>query len=106
MMLVVLVRRLKDDKTYDDFRQAWLPEEGFGVPVRVISGQRIDDAREIITVGMADIEPGEVEGFLEGVTESEKRRHDRLSEVVEPEMTRAVYIQVGDDDLSREPPAA
>jgi hypothetical protein len=30
----------------------------------------------------------------------EARRHERIAEVIEPEMTRAFYVQVADDDLS------
>ena len=106
MLFLVVTRRLKDDKTYDDFRKAWLPEEGFGIPVRVMSGQRIDDAREIVTVASADIEPGEVEDFVDRITESEQRRHAGIAEVVEPETSRALYLHLGDDDLSTEPPAS
>jgi hypothetical protein len=43
MVLAVFVRRLSEGKTYADFRKAWLAEKGFGVPTRVVSGQRLDD---------------------------------------------------------------
>jgi hypothetical protein len=105
MLFLVVTRRLKEDKTYDDFRDAWIPEEGFGISIRVMSGQRIDDAREIVTVAFADIEPGEVEDFVERITESERHRHARISEVVEPETSRVLYLHVAEDDLSAEPPA-
>ncbi|HEY2217055.1 MAG TPA: hypothetical protein VGH21_06140 [Solirubrobacteraceae bacterium] len=32
MIVSVLIRRLREGKTYADFRAAWLPEKGFGVP--------------------------------------------------------------------------
>jgi hypothetical protein len=41
-----------------------------------------------------------LEGFLERAAPEEARRHDRIAEVIEPEMTRAFYVQVADDDLS------
>jgi hypothetical protein len=104
MLFLVVTRRLKDDKTYDDFREAWIPDEGFGIPVRVMSGQRIDDAREIVTVAFTDIEPADVEDFVDRITESELRRHARISEVVEPETSRALYLHVAEDDLSAGPP--
>ena len=43
MVLAVFVRRLREGKTYADFRKAWLAEKGLGVPTRLVSGQRLDD---------------------------------------------------------------
>jgi hypothetical protein len=39
----VLVRRLQEGQTYEDFREAWLPDQGFGFPMRVISAVRAED---------------------------------------------------------------
>jgi hypothetical protein len=100
MVLAVFVRRLREGKTYDDFRAAWLAEKGFGVPTRVVSGQRLDDDREIITIGFVDVDPEDLAAGMEGVADQEQVRHDRIDEVIEPEMTRVFYAQVGDDDLS------
>jgi hypothetical protein len=100
MMIAVLVRRLREGKTYEDFRQAWEREEGFGVPTRVVTGQGIEDSREIVTIGFTDIAPSEVEGFLERAAPIERARHERIAEVIEPEMTRSFYVQIADDDLT------
>ena len=100
MVISILMRRLRDGKTLEDFRAAWQREGGFGVPTRVVTGQSLDDPREIVTIGFTDIELDEIEGFLERTAPEEARRHDRIAEVIEPEMTRAFYVQVGDDDLS------
>ena len=100
MVISILMRRLRDGKTLEDFRAAWQREGGFGVPTRVVTGQGLDDPREIVTIGFTDIELDEIEGFLERTAPEEARRHDRIAEVIEPEMTRAFYVQMGDDDLS------
>ena len=100
MIISVLVRRLRDGKTYEDFREAWAREQGFGVPTRVVTGQGLDDPREIVTIGFTDIERSEIEGFLERTAPIERARHDRIAEVVEPEMTRSFYLQIADDDLT------
>ena len=100
MVLAVLVRRLREGKTYADFREAWKADKGFGVPTRVVSGQRLDDDREIITIGFVDVAPELLEAGFARVADQEQVRHDRIDAVVEPEMTRAFYQQVGDDDLS------
>jgi len=70
------------------------------VPTRVVSGQRLDDEREIITIGFVDVAPEDLRAGFERVAEQEQVRHDRIDEDVEPEMTRTFYLQVGDDDLS------
>jgi hypothetical protein len=125
MIVSILVRRLRDGKTYEDFREAWLPEKGFGWPTRVVTAQRMDDPREIVTIGFSDISPEEGEALLAQVgldSSGEKRgdteerkpddehlgevadeqlaRRSRISEVIEPEMTRAFYVQVAEDDLT------
>ena len=53
-----------------------------------------------MTIGFTDIELDEIEAFLQRTAPEEARRHDRIAEVIEPESTRAFYVQVADDDLS------
>jgi hypothetical protein len=124
VIVSILVRRLREGKTYDDFREAWLPEKGFGWPTRVVTAQRIDDPREIITIGFSDISPEQGEALLAQVgigtsgeeseaaapepgdehlaevADEQLRRRSRIDEVIEPEMTRAFYVQLAEDDLS------
>ena len=100
MIISVLTRRLREGKTLEDFREAWQREGGFGIPTRVVTGQGLEDPREIVTIGFSDLEVDEIEAFLARTAPEESRRHDRIAEVIEPEMTKAFYLQVGDDDLS------
>lgn len=100
MVIAVFVRRLREGKTYDDFRAAWKADKGFGVPTRVVNGLRMDDDREVITIGFVDIDPEDFAAGAAAVAEQEQVRHDRIDEVVEPEMTRTFYVQVDDDNLS------
>jgi hypothetical protein len=100
MVISILIRRLREGKTLEDFRTAWHREQGFGVPTRVVTGQGLEDPREIVTIGFTDIELDEIGAFLERTAPEEARRHERIAEVIEPEMTRAFYVQVADDDLS------
>lgn len=113
MIVSILVRRLREGKTYEDFREAWLPEKGFGWPTRVISAQRLDDPREIVTIGFSDIEPEKAEKLLgqvgidrsgaesataaesagdehtAEVAEEQLARRGRINEIIEPEVTRS-----------------
>jgi hypothetical protein len=50
MMMAVLVRRLREGVTYEQFKEAWLPEHGFGRDVRVLNAMSVDDPREIYEV--------------------------------------------------------
>ena len=65
-----------------------------------MTGQGLDDPREIVTIGFSDLELNEVRAFLERTAPEESRRHDRIAEVIEPAMTKAFYLQVADDDLT------
>ena len=103
IVIAVLMRRLREGKTYDDFREAWLPEQGFGFPTRVVSAQRVDDDREIITIGFSELDEAEAEAQLQRIGPQEQRRHERIDDVVEPEMTRRFYVQVADDDFTDAP---
>jgi hypothetical protein len=104
MIISVLTRRLKEGKTYADFRAAWLPDKGFGVPTRVVSGVSMEDPRDVITVGFTDLDEAAAAAFLSRVGPQEQSRHDRLDDVIEPGGTRGFYLQVADDDLTSDPP--
>src|SRR3954464_2647860 len=109
MIVSILVRRLREGKTYEDFREAWLPEKGFGWPTRVVTAQRMDDPREIVTIGFSDIGQEEAQALLEqvgirdageqsddaaeepdehldDVAEEQLARRARINDVIEPEM--------------------
>ena len=104
IVIAVLTRRLRDGKSYEDFRKAWLPEQGFGFPTRVVSAQRVDDDREIITIGFSQLDEDEAEAQLRRIGPQEQRRHEKIDEVIEPNMTRRFYVQVADDDFTGDPP--
>lgn len=74
--------------SYEDFREAWLPGQGFGFPTRVVSAQRVDDEREVITIGFSELSEAEAESQFQRIAPQEQVRHDRIDAVVEPDMTR------------------
>jgi len=102
MIISILVRRLKEGKTYEDFREAWLPDKPFGVPTRVVSVQGLDDPRDVVTIGFSDMSPEEAQAFLERTASQEQVRHERIDDVVEGDVARYYYVQVGDDDFTDE----
>ncbi len=100
IVISVLTRRLREGKTYEDFREAWLPDQGFGFPTRVLSAQRVDDEREVITIGFSELSEEEAEAQFQRIGPQEERRHDRIDAVALPEMTRHFYVQVAEDDFT------
>ena len=60
--MAVLVRRLREGVTYEQFREAWLPEHGFGTEVRVLNALNVEDPREIVSVGLT---PGSVSRMID-----------------------------------------
>ncbi len=100
IVISVLQRRLRDGKTYEDFREAWLPEQGFGFPTRVVSAVNVQDQREVITIGFSELDEAEAQAQLERIGPEQERRHDRIEAVIEPEMTRHFYVQVAEDDFT------
>jgi hypothetical protein len=85
---------------YEDFREAWLPDQGFDFPTRVVSAQNVQNEREVITIGFSELSEAEAEAQLQRIGPQERRRHERIDEVVEPEMTRRFYVQVAEDDFT------
>jgi hypothetical protein len=113
-VLVVIKRRLKEGKSFEDFYQAWQPPvpcletnghqhryQYFGLPTRVINAQNWQDPSEIISIGLMY---GESE--QEFVTEmqnraaGEEQRRDPLNKVVERTgKQNEVFIVMSDDIL-------
>jgi hypothetical protein len=104
IVISILTRRLREGKTYEDFREAWLPDQGFGFPTRVVSAQSAEDEREIVTIGFSELSEEEVEAQYQRIQPQEEVRHDRIEAVVEPGMTRRFYLQLAEDDFTDAPP--
>jgi hypothetical protein len=103
VIVAVFRRRLKDGKTFEDFKQAWEADQGFGVPARVFNAVNLADDREILSVGFVAIEPEALEAGTEQVTAQEQVRHNRIDGVIESTELRAMYRVASEHDLSRDP---
>jgi hypothetical protein len=99
MGIIILTRRLKKDKTYEDFRKAWYHTVGYGVPVRLYSAINAFDQREIIVVALGEVKPGQDPTKLIQ-TEVKERLEHPLEAVIEPEVGRTFGIVVSEDDFS------
>ena len=102
MYIVILIRKLKPGKTYQDFVEAWYPDKGFDIPVQGPDlGINISDNREIAAVAYLDIaDRPTLDKVMDRVSEQEAARHVRISEVIEETTVRAVFEVAGRYDFS------
>lgn len=104
MSVAIVKRRLKEGKTYDDFRKAWYHTTGFGTKNKMYSLINAFDEREIIVIGFTEL-PTETEDIMNGLRIDVKERLDNpLDDVIEPEIERDFGILVSEDDFSAEGP--
>jgi len=99
MGIIILTRRLRKGKTYEDFRKAWYHTVGYGVPVRLYSAINAFDQREIIVVALGEAKPGQDPTKLIQIEVKERLGHP-LEAVIEPEIGRTFGIVVSEDDFS------
>ncbi len=71
-----------------------------GVPVRVITARRVDDPREVITIGQLGLPIERLDGALAAVAAQERRRDDQLDDVIGSTQLRGIYEAIASDDLT------
>jgi hypothetical protein len=67
---------------------------------RLRHARRMDDEREILSVGLVDVGLDEVPALMERVGAAEARRHDSIDHVIEETTFRGLYEVVAQVDLS------
>lgn len=95
----ILIRRLREGKTYEDFRKAWYHTVGFGSEMKMYSAINAFDPREIIVIGMGEIKT-EQDAVKIAKTDVKERLDHSLDAVIEPEIGRTFGIVVSEDDFS------
>ena len=99
MIQVAMVsRRLKENKTYEDFRKAWYHSVGFGSKNRMFTVVNAFDPREIIVIGLTETTPEKLREQCD-IDVNERLMHS-LDEVIEPEIERKFGVLVSEDDFS------
>jgi len=100
IQVAILTRRLKEGKTYEDFRKAWYHTVGFGTGNKMFSVINAFDPKEIIVIGMTEFD---LDTLMAGLKIDVKERLDHsLDEVIEPSIGRTFGILVSEDDFSVE----
>jgi hypothetical protein len=95
----ILTRRLKEGKTYADFRKAWYHTVGFGTTGKLYTAINVFDQREIIVIGFVEIKPGQDPMQILRIDVKERLDHP-LEGVIEPEIGHTYGILVSEDDFS------
>jgi hypothetical protein len=99
----IITRRLKEGKTYEDFRKAWFHSTGFGVgdsnggSNKMYSMINIFDPREVIVIGFVTSTPEKLKDGLK--IEVKFRGENPLDEVIEPEIGRKFAALIAEDDF-------
>jgi len=99
-MGAIVTRRLREGKTYEDFRKAWFHTVGFGSENRMFTLINIEDPREVIVIGLT--ESSMVELLEKLRIDVKERLENPLDEVIEPEIGRTFGVMVSEDDFSSE----
>jgi len=96
----IITRRLKEGKTYEDFRKAWYHTVGFGTSSKLYTALNVNDPREIVVMGFVE---SEMEEFREGLEiDIKERLENPLNDVIEPEIGRKFGMIISEDDFSDE----
>ncbi len=101
MLRAVFVRTLKPDVTYQQFKEAWVPEDLHGdYPTRARVARNVTNDRQVITILELDIPVEEFKTASASLTRPDAL--ERLAEIVETTQLEALYEDVFDEaSLSR-----
>lgn len=98
IQVAILRRRLKEGKTYEDFRKAWYHTVGFDTANKMLSVINVADPREIIVIGLNETTVEQVRKLI--AIDIKERKANPLDEVIEPDIGRTYGILVAEDDFS------
>lgn len=97
--VAMITRTLREGKTFDDYRDAWFHTQGFGVPTQMLTVINLMNPREIISIGIMELEDlGQLASSLH--TDVKERLAHPLDDVVEDNIIRTFGIVASEDDFS------
>lgn len=102
IQVAIVKRRLKEGKTYEDFRKAWYHTTGFGTGNKMLTVMNVADPREIIVIGMTEANLEQARELI--VIDSKERKDHSLDDIIEPEIDRTFGVLIAEDDFSAKGP--
>lgn len=97
--VAIVVRTLKEGKTYEDFRKAWYHTVGFGTPTRMYSLINAVNPKEVITIGIIETDLETLPSLV--MIDAQQRESHPLSDVIEESIVRYFGVLVAEDDFSQ-----
>lgn len=97
--VALITRTLREGKTFDDYREAWYHTQGFGVPTQMLTVVNLHNPREIMSIGIMELEDIQQLKPALQIDIKERLSHP-LDEVVEDEIVRKFGIIASEDDFS------
>jgi hypothetical protein len=91
MLVFFSGRRLKPG-TYDQFREAWSPQDEEQLPdgAVIYHARNVKDPDEVISFGLFDVDPGALDE-IRGDEGAEQRRQEAMAEFVDSAPLEGVY---------------
>lgn len=103
MLWAVFARTLKPGVTYEQFKDAWVPETETGYLVRASVGRNVANDRQVITILELEMPLAEFQAARGALARPDALA--RLAEIVESTELEAVYEEVFGNDALRPRPA-
>ncbi len=96
--VAMIYRRLREGKTFDDYRKAWYHTHGFGAPTKMYTVVNVIDPREIISIGIIETNLEQMPSLFQ--IDVAERLANPLDDVVEQQIVRYFGVVVSEDDFS------
>jgi hypothetical protein len=103
MIASVFVRRLKEGRTLDEFVAEWQADKGYGVPTRVLTAQSIEDPRDILSIGLVDVEEHQLIEWLAANPAADAERRERIDTVIESTRFTGMFVIRTEHDFTDVP---
>jgi len=103
--VTIIHRRLREGKTFDDYRKAWFHATGFGAPTTMYTVVNAFDPRELISVAVGGGEGGtfaEMKDKMKSILDIDlqERNASPLDEIVEDSIVRHFGLAIAEYDFS------
>jgi hypothetical protein len=103
--ITIIHRRLREGKSFEDYRKAWFHTTGFGAPTTMYTVVNAFDPREIISVALGGGGGGDFEEMkakMKSILDIDvkERNASPLDDIIEESIVRHFGLVIAEDDFS------